>query len=126
MHGCPLRLQPFLQREGINKKSNSWKTTSLSCAIRGHHHCNYEKSHLGSKVSFIQKQLQKYNIRDIKIPKVTIPDVRTVNRGKSGQNWLCCYCRPGRKFCHVIYMASLKKSHHHHLQPERHSFPNFI
>ena len=24
------------------------------------------------------------------------------------------------------WMASLKKSHHHHLQPERHSFPNFV
>ena len=56
---------PHLEREGTNKKSNSWKTTSLSCAIRRRHHCNYEKSHLGSTVSFIQKQLQKYNIRDV-------------------------------------------------------------
>ena len=34
--------------------------------FRRHHHCDYEKSHLGSTASFIQKQLQKYNIRDKK------------------------------------------------------------
>ena len=65
MHGYPSNLQPYLEEEGINKKCISWKTTSLSCAIRGHHHCNYEKSHLLSTASFIQNQLQKYNIRDI-------------------------------------------------------------
>ena len=65
MPGCPSRLQPYLEGEGIMKKIKSCKTTSLSRAIRGNHHCNYEKSHLGSTASFIQNQLQKYNIRDI-------------------------------------------------------------
>ena len=60
----PLTFATLYLKGGQKQKSTSWKTTSLSCAIRGHHHCNYEKSHLSSKVSFIQKQLQKYNIRD--------------------------------------------------------------
>ena len=62
-----LHLRPYLEGEGTNKKSNSWKTTSLSRAIMGHHHCNFEKSHLGLTASFIRKQLQKYNIRDYEV-----------------------------------------------------------
>jgi len=40
-------------------------TTSFGYSIRRNQHCINLRSHLGSAVSFVQSQLQKYNIRDM-------------------------------------------------------------
>ena len=40
MPGCPSRLRPYLEGEGITKKSNPWKTTSLDRSIMGNQHYN--------------------------------------------------------------------------------------
>ena len=40
-------------------------TTSFGHSIRRNQHCINLMSHFGSAVSFVQNQLQKYNIRDV-------------------------------------------------------------
>ena len=61
----PLRSWLLLQGEDITKKSNPWKTTTLSCTIRGHHQCNYRKSHLGWAASFVPNQRLPYKLVDL-------------------------------------------------------------
>ena len=55
MPGCPSRLQPYLEGEGITKKSNPWKTTSLDRSNMGNQHYNGWCSNLGWAASFIKK-----------------------------------------------------------------------
>ena len=62
MHGCPSLLQPYLEGEGINKKSKSWKTTSFGRSIMGNQHCNGRYDHLGSVASFVQNQRLAYKL----------------------------------------------------------------
>ena len=64
MHGCPLRLRPYLKGEGKSKKSESWKTTSFGCSIMGNQHCNGQCIHLGSGASFAQNQRLAYKLVD--------------------------------------------------------------
>ena len=70
-------------------------TTSFGHSIRRNQHCINLRSHLGSAVSFVLNQLQKYDIRDyvvIKLPEIFAillifgllpPHVRDVFRGLS-------------------------------------------
>ena len=63
MPGCPSRLRPYLEGEGITKKSNPWKTTSLDRSIMGNQHYNGWCSHLGWAASFIKRVKLNYIFR---------------------------------------------------------------
>ena len=63
MPGCPSRLRPYLEGEGITKKSNPWKTTSLDRSIMGNQHYNGWCSHLGWAASFIKRAKLNYIFR---------------------------------------------------------------
>ena len=64
MPRCPSRLRPYLKGEGITKKSNPWKTTSLDRSIMGNQHYNGWCSHLGWAASFIKRAKLNYIFRD--------------------------------------------------------------
>ena len=53
----------YLEGEGITKKSNPWKTTSLDRSIMGNQHCNGWCSHLGWAASFIKRAKLNYIFR---------------------------------------------------------------
>ena len=63
MPGCPSRLRPYLEGEGITKKSNPWKTTSLDRSIMGNQLYNGWCSHLGWAASFIKRAKLNYIFR---------------------------------------------------------------
>ena len=71
MPGCPSRLRPYLEGEGITKKSNPWKTTSLDRSIMGNQHYNGWCSHLGWAASFIKRAKLNYIFR-LKISNLTL------------------------------------------------------
>ena len=53
---------------------------------RGHHQCNYEKSHLSPTASFIQNQRRKYNtyaIRNIPLADLTIVLLNYLQTGQT-------------------------------------------
>ena len=62
MHGC---LRPFLEGEGISKKSKSWKTNSFGQSIMGNQHCSGGCNLLSSAASFVQNQRLPYKLVDI-------------------------------------------------------------
>ena len=63
MPRCPSRLRPYLKGEGITKKSNPWKTTSLDRSIMGNQLYNGWCSHLGWAASFIKRAKLNYIFR---------------------------------------------------------------
>ena len=61
---CPSRFRLQLQGEGTYQKKLNIKTFLFSSSNRGTQRCNGRKSRLSKLLSLVQKQLQKYNIRD--------------------------------------------------------------
>ena len=64
MHGCTSHLRPYLEGEGINRKSKSWKTTSFGRSIMGNQHYNGRCNHRCLAASFVQNQRLAYKLVD--------------------------------------------------------------
>ena len=63
---CPSRFRLQLQGEGTYQKKLDVKTFLFSSSNRETQRCNGRKSRLSKLLSLVQKQLQKYKIRDFK------------------------------------------------------------
>ena len=81
----PSRFRLQLQGEGSYQTKLDIKTFFFSRSNREAQRCNGQKSRLSKLLSLVQKQLQKYNIRDSISVSYVLQQLIEINHSRKGQ-----------------------------------------